>query len=319
MSSEDTKPWAYNLANLEKEVDALVHQYQSIKTPTTVLHLSKTPGYPELFNYVFKHHIYLIRSRSQAFEDAHITVYDKALLILTNNGNRLSHFGAIELFKDEVLGIRREDDIGKLDALFSKNIALRAILGHVTGWKKESGAGTGPEQPQSVAMTPAASRKEVKVAGIAQQGQLAPEPLTPPPSALKRELDGQLATMLKTFATAQLEHDFVTEAKNQAKYKAARFLSDSAENSLRHLRDHDPEHYMVPVLKQAFNKAQREIVEMKRGKKRSFDMSDKECPDHRVHRRVRCQTAAKEPTSRRRRRGSRGRGLRADCYRPQTS
>lgn len=130
MPFENTKSKDNRLTSLDEVVNALVHQYQAIRTPSTVIHLSKTPGYRELFNHVFEYHIGLIKTRSQGFEDGQITVYDKALLILTNNGNSLSHFGAIELFKDEILGIRNDDDMGKLDALFSKNIALRAILGH---------------------------------------------------------------------------------------------------------------------------------------------------------------------------------------------
>lgn len=130
MAFECIKPEDNRLTSLDKEVYILVHKYQAIKTPRTVIHLSKTPGYRELFNHVFEYHIGLIKTRSQSFEDCQITVYDKALLILTDNGSSLSHFGAIELFKDEILGIRKDDDMGRLDALFSKNIALRAILGH---------------------------------------------------------------------------------------------------------------------------------------------------------------------------------------------
>ncbi|KAM5476991.1 hypothetical protein MauCBS54593_000262 [Microsporum audouinii] len=296
MSSQDTKAKPDNQTNLDKRVDALVCQYQGIKTPSTIIHLSKTPGYRELFNHVFEHHICLIRSRSQDLEDARITVYDKALLILTNNGSSLSHFGAIELFKDEVLGIRKESDMGKLDALFSKNIALRAILGHVTGWRKDA---------RFEIMASGAESKET-----AQQKQAASDPLTPPSGASRRELDDRLTSMLKTFATAQFEHNSLSGIKNHAKYRAALFLSDSVENLLGHLRDHDPTHYMVPVLKQTFDMAQREIVEMDGVKKRSFDMYDKE-PLDRPHSRRRPSTpAAKGSGSRRRRRGQ------ADCYRP---
>lgn len=118
--------------------------------------------------------------------------------------------------------------------------------------------------------------------------------------------------MFIAFATAQLEHARVKSTKT------AKLVGDSAENLLRHLRDHDPTHYMIPVLKQASRVAQREMGEINRGKKRSLDMSDKGTVDYSARRRSRssgrCSTSVDKPrVSRRRRRGIRGQ---ADCYRP---
>ena len=53
----------------------------------------------------FLRRVELIKSRSQAFQDCHITVYDKALLILTRNGNKLNHPPAISFYCEEFLGI----------------------------------------------------------------------------------------------------------------------------------------------------------------------------------------------------------------------
>ena len=54
---------------------------------------------------MFNRQLQLIRSRSQAFEDAHITVFDKVLLTLTQNGTNLDNPAAIQYYCEEYLGI----------------------------------------------------------------------------------------------------------------------------------------------------------------------------------------------------------------------
>lgn len=172
----------------------------------------------------------------------------------------------------------------------------------VTGWRKE----TALDHALTDATTPIFGSRQTN-----HQQQGTSDPLTPPPSASIRELDQSLANMFIAFATAQLEHARIKSTKT------AKLVGDSAENLLRHLRDHDPTHYMIPVLKQASRMAQREMGEVNRGKKRSLDMSDKGTVDYSARRSSssgRCSTSVGKPrVSRRRRRGVRGQ---ADCYRP---
>jgi hypothetical protein len=59
------------------------------------------PAFLEMFN----RQLQLIRSRSQAFEDAHITVFDKVLLNLTQNGTDMDNPAAIQYYCEEYLGI----------------------------------------------------------------------------------------------------------------------------------------------------------------------------------------------------------------------
>lgn len=53
----------------------------------------------------FMRQVNLIKSRSQAFEDCHVTVFDKVLLELTQNGNNLKNAPAVRYFCEEFLGI----------------------------------------------------------------------------------------------------------------------------------------------------------------------------------------------------------------------
>lgn len=54
---------------------------------------------------IFHRRVQLIKSRSQAFQDCHVTVFDKALLELTQNGNDLRNASAVSFFCEEHLGI----------------------------------------------------------------------------------------------------------------------------------------------------------------------------------------------------------------------
>lgn len=53
----------------------------------------------------FSRQVNLIRSRSQAFQDCHVTVFDKVLLELTQNGANLDNAPAIHYFCEEFLAI----------------------------------------------------------------------------------------------------------------------------------------------------------------------------------------------------------------------
>lgn len=78
---------------------------------------------------VFERHLLIVKSRSQAFEDGHITIYDKALLSLTQNGSDLRNVGALELYLDEVVGIGRGGSVEKMGKVLKKHIQVHALLG----------------------------------------------------------------------------------------------------------------------------------------------------------------------------------------------
>lgn len=73
----------------------------------------------------FLRRIELLKSRSQAFEDGHVTVYDKALLILTRNGNELNHPPAIAFYCEEFLGIPNRASSG-----YKRSILESSMISH---------------------------------------------------------------------------------------------------------------------------------------------------------------------------------------------
>lgn len=90
--------------------------------------------------------------------------------------------------------------------------------------------------------------------------------------------------MLKIFSTAQEEYHYTPDNDREGKFRAAKFLRDSAENTLKYLVENDTHHYMIPVLQNEFEMARHKAVEMNGGKKRRFEIDPKWRPPHRVRR-----------------------------------
>lgn len=74
----------------------------------------------------FSRRVELIKSRSQAFQDSHVTVFDKVLLALTQNGNDLENSAAITYFCAEFLGITNHATSAQKEAILSN-----ATIAHI--------------------------------------------------------------------------------------------------------------------------------------------------------------------------------------------
>ena len=79
----------------EAQVEKLTSKYKSIDAAHPEL-LKKPEKFSNIWD-VISRQLSLIKSRSQAFEDGEITVYDKALLVLSDNGNNAKNLGALNL------------------------------------------------------------------------------------------------------------------------------------------------------------------------------------------------------------------------------
>lgn len=113
----------------EEQVIELVEKYREVNSLSPILHGPlKKPDQISLFFQVLERHLSLIKSRSQAFEDGHVTVYDKALLSLTQNGSDLHNMGALELYLDEVVGIGRGDSVEQMGKVLERHIQVNVFL-----------------------------------------------------------------------------------------------------------------------------------------------------------------------------------------------
>lgn len=103
-------------------VDALVRKYQQTEPSPVLLELLHKPDqYALLVNGLYRQ-ISLIKRRSQSFEDGQVTIYDRALLVLSTEGYYPIQTGVIELYLTEFLG---------LDPTYSAQDAKDAMVKHV--------------------------------------------------------------------------------------------------------------------------------------------------------------------------------------------
>lgn len=86
------------------------------------------PRQKDLFLEVFARQANLIKSRCQSFDDGHVTVYDKVLLSLTENGNTFDSTAAQEYFCEEFLGISKDGNPIEAEKILQQNCVLKAIL-----------------------------------------------------------------------------------------------------------------------------------------------------------------------------------------------
>ncbi|KAL1971288.1 hypothetical protein VTN77DRAFT_240 [Rasamsonia byssochlamydoides] len=247
----------------ESQVIDLVSKYRDIKEPRPVLR--KILGKPETYRLLWEiiaHQLALIKSRSQAFEDSHVTVYDKALLILSNNGNEISNAGALELYIEEFMGISPNKHAQMMDEILDKHIALKALFVKLS-------------QPDRNGMT------ESYALGDRTRNSESPpyngQRFDTKASARTRDttVDDKITRILNVYFKAKEDYYSLEDADYMEKANAARFLRDTAENALNCLRARGlTTHRMVPELEEMFQYAKDKATELLGGKKRRFEITE---------------------------------------------
>lgn len=87
------------------QVHDLIDEYKGSKAPNDVLfEIVSNEHYCSSLYKILNHYMDILQSRSSILEDGQITIYDKALLILTKDGRDLINPPATELFFEQILG-----------------------------------------------------------------------------------------------------------------------------------------------------------------------------------------------------------------------
>lgn len=108
------------------EVDVLFAQAQKTTQLDPQIEALVTFARGEFF-LTFARRVNLIRSRSQAFQDCRVTVFDKVLLRLTQNGDNLENAAAITYFCEEFLAIPADTPAAQKASILSSALTASAI------------------------------------------------------------------------------------------------------------------------------------------------------------------------------------------------
>ncbi|KAK5952093.1 hypothetical protein OHC33_006980 [Knufia fluminis] len=253
-----SSPTRYNSGPAE-EVEAVLAQVQKIDNLDPSVNAVICANRSAFFE-TFSRRIELIKSRSQAFQDHRITIYDKVLLTLTQNGKVLDNTAAISFYCEEHLGIPNSA------ASAQKEVALtNALIAH-----------SGPPQ----AMPPPETRRG---------SVFTREPDSNPPekkktlfetdkennsavfAALAAQVGGNMVRLWTVYDKAKKDFFAVTDPNSLRKQDTARFLRDTAENVLHQLRDKTVDQRLLNELSTTFETAKHTAMTLHGGKKRKFD------------------------------------------------
>lgn len=124
-SFPSSSPTKYS-AGPADEVEELLAQAQTIDSLDPRIESFITANRNDFFA-TFVRQVNLIRSRSQAFQDCHVTVFDKVLLELTSNGTHLENAAAIHYFCEEFLAIPTNTSGVYKTSILSSAIAASAL------------------------------------------------------------------------------------------------------------------------------------------------------------------------------------------------
>lgn len=273
-SSQSSSSRLSRTPTLEEQVVELVEKYRGVKSLSPILPREQIPQFLE----VLERHMRLIKSRSQAFEDGHITIYDKALLSLTRNGSDLHNVGAFELYLDEVVGIGRGDSPAQMGKVLDKHIEVHSLL---CQGKLISELLLLRPQPSNIYIGPVSGSESMKSerkrdvgvsiltngeskANIQRLGQ--PNGLT--------VIEDKLSHILAVYAKAKADYFVIDESDVEKKSRAAKFLRDTAENTLLYIKAQKSDHRLIPELESTHEMAKDKAITLSGGRKRRFEVCD---------------------------------------------
>ena len=112
--------------NLDDEVAALVNEAQIDNMVPALVNFYSVNRLPLI--QVLNRHIQVILNRSQAFESGQVTIFDKALLTLTQHGTNLDRPSAIQFFCVHYLSLPIEGDPGYGFEIINQAVRLQSVL-----------------------------------------------------------------------------------------------------------------------------------------------------------------------------------------------
>ncbi|RDW78655.1 uncharacterized protein DSM5745_05507 [Aspergillus mulundensis] len=266
----------------QARVDELVRKYRKANAPSAVmLEVFNDADTYSLLVGALRRQVALSKCRSQEFEDCQVTIYDRALLILSNYGESATDPGALELYLTEFLGIVPIAPISDGVETVSKHVEVQNVLNKAIAdhehsetavaapskeFKREEEAA--PSSPFNIDVeysryfpdSPAYDDENIKHAA----------PLDPSSEALKDDV--RVARLLEVYQQAKEDYFNTKTRDGFESLSAVRFLRDSAENTLRYFHANGlSDNCYVPDLEHTFAIARDKTAQLLGGRKRHFD------------------------------------------------
>lgn len=258
------------------QIPILVQDARRITTLTPALATVMTT-HKQLILSVFDRQISIIKSRSQALEDAQVTVYDKALLILTFNGTNLEAPPALLFWCEHYLGI--DDARGHFETprVLQEMMAVPTVLNQ----GKQQAQSPHPRNratalsilTRCLPLVPSTARESTEAASHRFSGSTV-QSESQPREPVEFSADSQNPKVKRLFTVydqARTEYMSLVDAGDSKSLTAAKFLRDTAENALTYLKEMKVDGEVLSELKSTCDMAAAAVVSLSGGKKRKFD------------------------------------------------
>ncbi|KAJ5841757.1 hypothetical protein N7534_011587 [Penicillium rubens] len=188
-----------------------------------------------------------IRHRSQSYDDGQVTIYDRVLLRLYDEGHTMQHYGLLEFYLAEYLGTKNCHSEEESNSVIAAHFAAQRILDN------------GPISEIPIVAT---ENEE----GPTEDTQASKSPQT------KSE---HVDKLIQVYQKAKADYYIleVTES-HRKRTNSVRFLRDTAENLLRYLKSVDKDHDLIPEIEDIIQVSQAHANQLAGGRKRKFEHMD---------------------------------------------
>ncbi|KAJ5265785.1 hypothetical protein N7524_006803 [Penicillium chrysogenum] len=188
-----------------------------------------------------------IRHRSQSYDDGQVTIYDRVLLRLYDEGHTMQHYGLLEFYLAEYLGTKNCHSGEENNSVIAAHFAAQRILDN------------GP-----ISEIPIVTTEN-------EEGSTEDTKTSESPQTKSEHVDKLIQVYQKAKADYYILE--VTES-HRKRTNSVRFLRDTAENLLRYLKSVDKDHDLIPEIEGIIQVSQAHANQLAGGRKRKFEHMD---------------------------------------------
>ncbi|KAL4807703.1 major facilitator superfamily domain-containing protein [Aspergillus unguis] len=273
----------------EKRVESLVRKYRRPNSPSALLfELYNDPDNYSILVGALRRQTALSKCRSQDFKDSEVTIYEKALLALSNEGGHATDPGALELYLTEFLGVVPIAPLEDGMDIVRKHVELQGLLHKARGREDREPITPAPSKtlkrereesssPFDIEQYERKYSEPLHYDGDEEEGgEDRPQSST---TTFSRQAQGQgrnpdvrVARLLEVYNRAKEDYFTIKRQDGFEDLNALRFLRDSAENALRYLHANGmSDNVYVSDLEHTFAIARDKTTQILGGRKRHFD------------------------------------------------
>ncbi|KAJ5178273.1 uncharacterized protein N7500_000972 [Penicillium coprophilum] len=237
---------------LHGKEDSLYLKWSVVMNPSELLQeLVSNREHARALFHGLRRQVKSIRHRSQSYDDGQVTIYDRVLLRLYDEGHTMQHYGLLEFYLAEYLEIKNCRSEDESNTVIAAHFAAQRILDN------------GP-----IPKIPIIGVDDVEA--VTEDMKTSKSPHSSGPSK-----SHHIEKLIRVYQKAKADYYIleVTESHRE-RTNSVRFLRDTAENLLRYLKSVDKDNDLIPEIEDIIQVSQAHANQLAGGRKRKFEHTD---------------------------------------------